>query len=331
MAAMIQPVDVIENSGIRCAPRTKCIHCGEAGAILHEGLRDSLFGAPGRWSFRQCPGCGLGWIDPQPLAGEIWKLYRSYYTHESTNTAALNAYETRGIKRLIKQLLSMLIFWRSPLYKTDYFHLEGLKPGRLLEVGCGNGGFLRAAASRGWQAEGLDFDEGAVSQANAIPGVRALTGELAAAAYAPASFDAIVMNNVVEHLWNPSETLEKCRELLRPAGRLIMVTPNISSVGHRIFGRYWRGLEPPRHLFLFNSDSLKSLCRRVGFARVLIGTSSGGSGCRQMLQSSIECAAKAGVSSPLKSEAISRVSAMERVTTMLGGQSGEWLVVIAFV
>jgi 2-polyprenyl-3-methyl-5-hydroxy-6-metoxy-1,4-benzoquinol methylase len=268
------------------------------------------------------------WLDPQPLPEQIWKLYQAYYTHESVD-GGLRAYETRGLNKIIKRALSLAFLWRAPLYRTDFLYLEGMKPGRLLEVGCGNGSFLRAAAALGWQCEGLDFDEDAVRQVNSVPGVRAYVGQLVDARYPAGSVDAIVMNNVVEHLWNPVETLAKCREFLRPAGRLILVTPNISSIGHRIFGRYWRGLEPPRHLFLFNPGAIEAMCRGADFDGVLVGTSAGGSHCRAMFEISNEIAVKAGLPPLLTTGKMGRIATLECVTTMLGGQHGEWLVAIA--
>jgi 2-polyprenyl-3-methyl-5-hydroxy-6-metoxy-1,4-benzoquinol methylase len=321
-------VEAINNDGVLCVPLRQCANCGASGDVLYEQLEDSDFSAPGKWSLRQCPSCKLAWADPQPLPGEISKLYHVYYTHGEGGDADSNAYDTRGIKKIIKRVLSMVFFWRGALYMSGFHYLETLRPGRLLEVGCGNGGFLRAAASRGWEAVGLDFDHNAVRQANSIPGVSARVQELSEANYPPNSFDAIVMNNVIEHIWNPVETLSKCRELLRCGGRLVMITPNISSMGHRIFGRYWRGLEPPRHLFLYDARPLRSLCQRVGFRRIVAGTSAGGTFCMPMLLAS---AARAGAENHLKPEAMRRVAVLEYITTMLGGMRGEWLVLIATV
>lgn len=320
--------DTIDNAGVVCLSRPDCVHCGHAGSVLYEKLQDRLFSAPGEWRFLECPACAMVWLDPQPLPEQIWKLYQTYYTHESVDGSS-RTYDTRGLKKIIKRALALAFFWRASLYRTDFLYLEGMKPGRLLEVGCGNGSFLRAAAALGWECEGVDFDKDAVREANAAPGVRARVGQLVNARYPAGSVDAVVMNNVMEHLWNPVETLAKCREILRPAGRLIMVTPNVSSMGHRIFGRYWRGLEPPRHLFLFNPGSLAAMCRRAGFDGVLVGTSAGGSHCRTMLSISNEIAVKAGAQPLLTTGMIGRLAALEYVTTMLGGRHGEWLVVIA--
>lgn len=66
-----------------------------------------------------------------------------------------------------------------------------------------------------------------------------------------ASFDVIVMNHVIEHVYDPVATLVECRRLLAPEGKIIIITPNLKSYGHEIYGEDWRALEPPRHLHLF--------------------------------------------------------------------------------
>ena len=69
--------------------------------------------------------------------------------------------------------------------------------------------------------------------------------------YPAAAFDAVTLNHVIEHVPDPLATVAECRRLLKPGGRLLMFTPNAGSLAHWMFGRDWRGLEPPRHLHLF--------------------------------------------------------------------------------
>jgi 2-polyprenyl-3-methyl-5-hydroxy-6-metoxy-1,4-benzoquinol methylase len=222
--------------------------------------------------------------------------------------------------------LALINFWRKPMFLTANMHLESLKPGRLLEIGCGNGSSLAQAAQVGWTAVGIDFDQAAVARANEHRGVIAHMGELRQCAFADASFDAIVMNNVIEHVWNPIETMKECRRILKRSGRIIIVTPNINSTGHRIFGQHWRGLEPARHLFIYNVRSLKRLAQLSGFERPLVFTSSGGAGGIQMLQSSQKSAG--GRRYP--SSRLRRIVKQETVASYLGVDVGEWCVAICY-
>ena len=57
----------------------------------------------------------------------------------------------------------------------------------------------------------------------------------------------------------------------------MIVTPNVDSLGHRHFGERWRGLEQPRHLFLYGSASLRAVFARIGVDRAEVFTSAQGS------------------------------------------------------
>jgi SAM-dependent methyltransferase len=119
----------------------------------------------------------------------------------------------------------------------------------------------------GWVGSGLDTDAQAIAQARAA-GLTAEVGSLPGANLPPKSFDAITLSHTIEHVHDPLATLRSCRELLKPAGRLWIATPNLAGHGHRVFKGYWRGLEPPRHLVLFTYEVLESALREAGFSHV---------------------------------------------------------------
>ena len=68
---------------IKTRPVPNCFLCGSAGEVLYSKMRDRNYSAPGEWSGRGCskPGCGLIWLDPQPIEEDIGKAYQTYYTH----------------------------------------------------------------------------------------------------------------------------------------------------------------------------------------------------------------------------------------------------------
>ena len=309
-------------------PQPRCACCGGAGTILHRDLVDGLLGVPGRWTMRRCddPSCGLGWLDPQPRKDQIWKLYRDYYTHGEAGTGEgppSDIYRSKGAKALLKRLLAALFFWKRPVFATDLMHLQGVRPGRLLEVGCGGGSFLLAAANAGWSAHGIDFDEKAVAAANARPGVQAEVADLLDRNYPDGAFDAVVMSNVVEHLPDPAAVFAECRRILSPVGRVVMITPNIDALGHDLMGPYWRGLEPPRHLFLYNVLTLRRFARAAGFGKVLAFSSPG----QGMIEASNDIARQAGA--PERQQDPKRVRRETLVQRLLGRAKGEWVVLVA--
>src|SRR6185436_18524772 len=70
------------------APR--CAVCGRTGTIEQRGVRDALYGVPGRWDYRRCDDCGLLWQDPMVTEAAIGAIYTRYYTHALAASAAPN-------------------------------------------------------------------------------------------------------------------------------------------------------------------------------------------------------------------------------------------------
>jgi 2-polyprenyl-3-methyl-5-hydroxy-6-metoxy-1,4-benzoquinol methylase len=131
--------------------------------------------------------------------------------------------------------------------------------------------------ARGWTVRGSDFDPQAARTARTTHGIEVDVGELATIAYPDRAFDAVTVRHVLEHVPEPIAFLAECWRILRPGGRLVIVTPNIDSLGHRYFADRWRGLEQPRHLFLYGSAPLRVLFSRVGVdAAEIFTTAQGG-------------------------------------------------------
>jgi SAM-dependent methyltransferase len=149
--------------------------------------------------------------------------------------------------------------------RLDSMFLAQSAPGALLDVGCGDGSFLVRMKSRGWDVAGVDFDAKAIATAKRKHGLNLHHGDLAQVNFPGDKFDAITLNHVIEHVPLPLDLLAECRRILKPGGRLIVVTPNSVSMGHQWFGRHWKGLDPPRHLHIFSPGNLAGSARRAGF------------------------------------------------------------------
>lgn len=321
----------MDNEGVECDPKTVCPRCSGAGRVVHAGLTDALFDKPGRFTLRRCTAhdCGLGWIDPQPVPSELGQYYSDYQTHVGVvSDRYVDPHMSAG-KRRLRRWLARLLFWRAPLMRSQLLFLEDLPPGRVLDVGCGSGGFLSAAAKLGWRAVGIDFDEEAVAAARGRgDGIEAHASDLAGSGFADASFDAIVLDNVIEHLPDPFEAFGHIARLLKPGGRLVMVTPNIDALGHELYGRDWRGLEPPRHLFLFSPDLLRRSARALGFrAARAFSYSASVAQPDGILDQSAGIARKSGRTPPALDHA--RIERREKWLDMIGQCRGEFAVLVA--
>jgi SAM-dependent methyltransferase len=252
--------------------------------LLHEALTDGAFGAaPGRWSMWRCARCGAGFLNPRPTAGSIMRAYTSYYTHAPAPARELgtgwrtlleNGYVNARYGTRLPQAswLGPWVFGLLPIRRSaiDRLHRHLPTPSgqaRLLDVGCGDGAFLAMARDCGWQCLGVEPDPVAAERARQR-GLEVWLGGLETLSGYAGRFDVITLSHVIEHVHKPVETLRACHDLLRPGGRIWIETPNLDSVGHRIYGKHWRGLETPRHLVMFNRGALLEALRAAGFVDV---------------------------------------------------------------
>ena len=254
--------------------------------LLHTGLRDLLFYASGNWLLHECLYCGSAYLDPRPTQDTIHLAYRNYYTHKQGKPRS-SIEALHGLKRMERVIANGYRNWRygtafepasrlgalimvfypakRALLDWDFRHIPLAPPmGRLLDVGCGDTGFLDNARAAGWEAVGIDPDPEVVINAHQR-GFMVNQGNLNTLNEKSNYFDVITMSHVIEHVHEPRTTLQQVYRLLKPGGMVWIETPNIQSLGHDRFGCHWRGLEPPRHLVIYSCQSLTTLLREMGF------------------------------------------------------------------
>lgn len=137
-----------------------------------------------------------------------------------------------------------------------------LTPGtRLLDVGCGTGGFLDLARRRhGVDCAGVELDPVLAARA-ADRGLRVATADFTE--HPEETFDVVTMFQVLEHLPDPEAALARAFGLLRPGGALCVEVPVADCLARRLFGRYWFPLLPPYHRHLCTRRSLRLLAARA--------------------------------------------------------------------
>lgn len=272
----------------------ECPVCGGTKRSLqYDNLRDKIFfSAPGVWKMWRCAGCGVGYLDPRPTVESIGRAYDNYYTHGDWQAGS--GPFPRGdspIKRVLNVLRNDYLNARygcrfrpcvlggrwimqgAPLkwrfIDNHIRHLPVPKPGhnRLLDAGCGSGDFVWTAKTLGYQAEGLEIDAKACAQARAH-GLTVHQGSFPNTSLVSESFDEITLNHVLEHLHDPVGALREAFRLLRSGGRLWIAVPNLQGASNRFWKENSRLLESPRHLVMFDVNSMKRLLGESGFKNI---------------------------------------------------------------
>jgi 2-polyprenyl-3-methyl-5-hydroxy-6-metoxy-1,4-benzoquinol methylase len=226
-----------------------CPACGtpEARPFL-ELDRESVTGEPYR--VVTCTACGLHYTTPLPTPKELSELYaEGFYSAGNAQRPKPNA---------LHALLQEGIFWQ---HRQAF---AGRRPGRILDVGCGDGEFLRSLKARGWEVHGTETSSAACAIAGA-KGIDVFPGALVDAHFPDRFFDVITLWHVLEHLPEPKVELKEIHRILADDGLLVIEVPNSASPTLRFCGTKWYPLDAPRHLQHFKPSTLKSLLDHSGF------------------------------------------------------------------
>lgn len=151
--------------------------------------------------------------------------------------------------------------------------------GRLLDVGSGRGELLLAARRAGWQAVGVDPSPAFARYAARYSGVEVREEPVERCGFESESFDVIILAAVLEHLYNPDETVRELARLLRRGGALYVDVPNeqglyfrAGNLYQRLRGRDWvvntAPTFEPFHVFGFSPKSLRALLAKHGLTPV---------------------------------------------------------------
>jgi SAM-dependent methyltransferase len=147
---------------------------------------------------------------------------------------------------------------------------------RLLDVGA-NFGYFVSQAQTAFDAVGIEPSPSVVAWGREHNGAHLEVGSIEHhAADFERRFAAITLFDVIEHLPNPREALERCRSYLAPGGRLFITTPDAGSPMARLLGRHWYYVDLIQHVSLFSTATLTRLLSECGFTvigRCTIGRS----------------------------------------------------------
>ncbi len=210
--------------------------------------------SPDEFAVFQCNLCGLVYLNPRPEVSEFERIYPlNYHAFDFSE-------EDFGIVYKIRSRLEAkrLLNWCKGLEDDS----------RIIDLGCGDGFHLSLLAEYGnknWKLEGVDIDKRAIKMAQ-DKGLNVHLGSIRETDLPKDNYDLAIMVQTIEHVADPPKALKAAKDILKPGGRLIVVTDNTESFDFKLFKKsHWGGYHFPRHWNLFNKRSLTKLAEKTGF------------------------------------------------------------------
>ena len=148
--------------------------------------------------------------------------------------------------------------------KKEVIHKSSnIRKGKILDVGCGTGDFLKYMASSGWEADGVETDKGAKRVAEKKLGKK--IEEKLDLVNEENKYDVISMWHVLEHVYNVEDYLKKINKLLKKGGVLVVGVPNCASYDAKKYRENWVAYDLPIHLSHFRKNNIKELAKKSSF------------------------------------------------------------------
>ncbi len=260
-STLLSPPTPAESDGRLRLEMTHCVVCGsDAYAAVAEGRDYQYWTSDRTFVMVRCRECSHLYLNPRPTRDSAGVIY------PSDDYTLCGRHAGRGSK-LVATLKKRIVERRLAVVRSL---LSG--PVRVLEVGCGDCELLMGLRRSFPHIEvtGVDLALPKVaSRACRDLGIELIEGAVEDVPLAPGSYSLVIMNQLIEHLWDPVGALEKIHASMAEGGMLSIETVNTAGYDRRLIrdGR-WGAFYFPRHLNLFDFGGLQRLLAGHGFETV---------------------------------------------------------------
>lgn len=231
----------------------KCNLCGSINTKIILESTDRFFHFKDKFYIHKCVDCGLLYTVPQLKGEELEKHYPMSYP----------PYLPKKINQKRNKILE---FVKKSVNDRQYYFPPRANIGKVLEIGCSTGLFLKELEGRGFDVMGVEFNKEAVLYATSKLNLSVQRGDFLLTDVPDIHFDFVIGLMVLEHFSNPMEALKKIHQSLKKEGLFIFNIPNTGSIERKIFKERWFAYEIPRHLYHFNVNTIKSYLTKTGFS-----------------------------------------------------------------
>lgn len=208
------------------------------------------------YSLLRCVNCGLVYIDQSDLNEDISQINKDIYSDCEYN---------------INYELKKEYFFKKSGKELDLIE-KYILPGKVLDIGCSFGYFLKVAETRGWIVRGVELSEVTSKIAKDRYGLDVDSGRFEELRFKGEKFNLVTMWDSLEHFKKPVEVLGKVYSLLDKDGLLVLQLPNVESTMAKLAGKDWNWLLLPNHLYHFSPATIKLLLKKTGFEVIKLET-----------------------------------------------------------
>src|ERR1700730_2156654 len=200
-------------------------------------------GVRGTQHIVKCSECSLIYANPRPSPEVVVDSYASAVDEIYVGAASGREQTFRRCVRLVEA------------YSAK---------GKILDIGCAAGFFVKAAQDAGWDARGVEPCRWLADYGTNRLGVKIVSSTLAEAGFEDASFDVVTMWDVLEHVTDPPADLKEVFRILRPGGLLVVNYPDVGTWQAKLAGKHWWFFLSV-HLTYFTRDTIKAMVTKAGF------------------------------------------------------------------
>jgi SAM-dependent methyltransferase len=146
-----------------------------------------------------------------------------------------------------------------------------MMPGAVLDIGSAAGFILKGFENKGWKGTGIEPNSSMAEYGRSVVGVDVKQGTIECVKLKH-KFDLIILIQVIGHINNLKDSLDKMSQYLNPGGHILIETWDKDSLTARIFGKQWHEFSPPTTLNYFSEGTLCDLMSQFDFSLVDHGT-----------------------------------------------------------